>query len=125
MRRIDKAAMQRAIEMLRGRGGEDRRQIEEMLSERGFAEAGPFAAYSLQCSRLALKPWMAPPCHAHEEVELTDCDDSYGNRRAEVELLRRLLAAGLSRWEPDPVAALKKAGAKAPSPAALVETKHA
>jgi hypothetical protein len=100
--------MRRALSILRGRGGEDQRQIEQMLSERGFAEAGPFAAYSLQCSRLALKPWMAPPCHAHEEVERADYDDSYGNRRVEVELLKRLLYAGLSRWEPDPIEALER-----------------
>jgi hypothetical protein len=110
MKRIDRDAMRRAISILRGRGGEDQRQIEEMLSERGFAEAGPFAAYLLQCSRLVLKPWMAPPCAAHEEVGPTEYDDCYGNRRAEVELLRRLLAAGLSRWEPDPVAALERVG---------------
>jgi hypothetical protein len=50
---------------------------------------------------------------------VTDDDSDYGpvmGRAAAAELLRRLLAAGLSRYEPDPVNALTRVEASEPKP---------
>jgi hypothetical protein len=49
---------------------------------------------------LRLPQWINPPCWVHE-------DDPEEDDKDEQELLRRMLAAGLSRYEPDPLAALK------------------
>jgi len=66
----------------------------------------------MQCRTLKLKCWMAPPCHCRSDV----IDDStYGHKRAEVELRRRMLAAGLSLFEPCPAEALAAVEAKSVS----------
>ena len=57
---------------------------------------------------LRLRPWEAPPC----DSQLVDRPkDIYGCRRGEVALLRKMLAANVSRYHPDPMQAL--AGAQA------------
>jgi hypothetical protein len=62
MKRVDRAAMRRAIEEVRGKGGEDLRQIEAMLASQPWEEVGAFAAYSCQDGNLQLEPWQVPPC---------------------------------------------------------------
>ena len=54
-----------------------------------------FAAYGCQIDALKLKPWQTPPCYCDGE------GDAPGDR-----LLRRMLKAGVSRFHPDPLAAL-------------------
>jgi hypothetical protein len=97
----DRDAYGRAIEWVRQNG--DAAQIEDKLRCEGFEAAGEFAAYSAQCDTLRLRPWQAPPCH----VRGTDPDPNvYGCRPGEIALRDRLLAAGLSLFEPDPLSAL-------------------
>src|SRR5262249_9050813 len=86
---------------------------DDMLRDQPWQEVAKFAASCCQCHVLGLKAWMAPPCAAHEDVEPAEYGNSYGNRRAEVELLRRMLSAGLSRFEPSPLEALERAEAEA------------
>jgi hypothetical protein len=102
--------MERAIEVLRARGGEDKRQIEQMLRERPWEEVGRFASYSCQDTALGLKPWMLPPCEIDDpDAELAvPGPDSHG-RKAAASLLQELLAHGLSKFEPDPIRALAEA----------------
>ena len=62
------------------------------------------AVYHCQMETLRLRPWQTPPCWVGDERPHVD------DHRGEVaawELRRRLLAAGLSEFEPDPVAALE------------------
>jgi hypothetical protein len=54
------------------------------------------AAYSCQIKALKLKPWEDPPCFA----------DGAGDGPADI-LLRKMLAAKISRWHPDPFAELE------------------
>jgi hypothetical protein len=111
--RIDREAMKRAIEQLRRKGGEDARQIEGKLREEPWDDVGRFAAYSCQDDALHPEPWQPVP--ANEYVSVTDDDSRYGpvmGRAAAAELLRRLLAAGLSRFEPDPLGALARVEAE-------------
>lgn len=52
---------------------------------------------------LGLKPWQTPPCRLGPDAEQRPAD-----KRGRL-LLQRLLAAGLSRYEPDPLRALAEA----------------
>ena len=61
------------------------------------------AAYRAQRKNLGLKPWQEPPCVA-------DPDDPDERDKAAQALLRRMLAAGISRWEHDPLRALRERG---------------
>jgi hypothetical protein len=97
----------RAIEMMRERWPERTAQINDKLANDGLIEAGEFACYFCQCQNLRLKPWEAPPCHAADAAEVDD-PIAYGERPGEVALRARLLRAGLSPWEPDPLAALAR-----------------
>jgi hypothetical protein len=109
MRRVDRQAMKRAIEELRREGGEDARQIEEKLREEPWEDVGRFAAYSCQDKHLQLQPWMVPPCwlRTDRDVEAAlSMPHDHSGRREAGELVQRLLAAGLSRYEPDPLTAL-------------------
>jgi hypothetical protein len=55
----------------------------------------------VQRRALHLKPWQSPPC----AVDENDTDE----RRADaVQLLQRMLANGISAFDPDPLAALRK-----------------
>jgi hypothetical protein len=112
MKRIDRAAMKRAIEQLRRKGGEDARQIEQKLRDEPWEDVARFAAYSCQCDALNPEPWQPVPAN---DYVVTDRDDEgpVMGRKAAAELLRRLLAAGLSRYEPDPINALERAEATA------------
>jgi len=79
--------------------------------EEGFEEAGLTAAYSQQVKNLHLRPWQSPPCWI-DPADVEDIiaagpgeDDTHGRYDA-ARLLKRMLAAGLSRFEPDPAGAL-------------------
>jgi hypothetical protein len=99
----DKHAYARAIEWVRRQSPAYANQIETKLRCEGFEAAGEFAAYVAQCENLRLRPWQCPPCGARGEPP---GENVYGHRPEEIELRDRLEAAGLSRYEPDPLAAL-------------------
>ena len=108
---IDRAALELALEADRSKGDRATRlQLESMLQERPWIEVAKFAAYGRQCDALRLRPWQPPPCWA----EVDDQDNEAGpisGHRAAAELLRRMLALGISRWHPDPLAAIEAAEA--------------
>jgi hypothetical protein len=95
VKRIDRDAMRRAIDIMRQEGPDRAAQIDRKLKDEGFSAAGRFASCYVQDERLQLKPWQTPPCDIW----------GYGQSDA-IELRDRLLAAGLSIYEPDPVKAL-------------------
>jgi hypothetical protein len=89
--------MRRAIDIMRAESAGSAAQIEHKLKHEGFEAAGQFAAYAVQCDVLQLKPWEAPP------------SSIWGNFcSGGIELRDRLVAAGLSVYEPDPARALAK-----------------
>jgi hypothetical protein len=81
----------------------DAARIDAKLAREGFEAAGKFASYSCQCDMLQLKPWEAPPAHTRGTIPDPNV---YGCRPGELALRDRLLAAGRSRYEPDPARAL-------------------
>ena len=77
-------------------------QIERRLETKGWFEAAQLAAYSCQRRALQLRLWESPPMFG----AVSPGHD--GHAKAAV-LLKRLLDAGLSRFEPDPLGALAEA----------------
>ena len=77
------------------------RQLDEMLEERSWQEVAEFAAYDRQIDNMGLRPWETPPCLVCDENE-----PRVGEAIA-AKVLRNMLKAGISRWHPDPIAALE------------------
>ena len=99
MTKADKDALERALTMCRAEP--DRaEQIASMLADRSWWDVATFAAYHCQNRALKLKPWEDPPCF----VEPDDLEHPQA-----VKLLKEMLAAGVSRWDPDPLAAIAQA----------------
>jgi hypothetical protein len=105
----DRAALELAIEIDRKRSPGDRQQIDDMLRERPWVEAATFAAHRCQETALHLKPWQCwPPC----AVEVGEADTPGLEHRGIAKsalLLRKMLLLGISRWDPDPIAAIAAA----------------
>ena len=103
----DMDALTRAVAEQRARGGERQRQIEAMLASKTWLETAKFAAYSLQILHLGIKPWEVVPCDT-----APDAVDTLGYEKRHVgsaaRIVRRLLVAGLSRYEGDPLGALER-----------------
>jgi hypothetical protein len=93
--RDDLDAMGRAIAWLRAKRSDHVAQIEYKLKHESFAAAGEFAADRAQYESLHLRPWESSPCSVW----------GYDQSSA-IELRDRLVAAGISIFEPDPMQAL-------------------
>jgi hypothetical protein len=63
------------------------------------------ATYSAQIKALGLKPWQEPPCVQDPNRHCRGTEDE----RVMMQLLRRMLEAGVSRWHHDPLTALAEA----------------
>jgi hypothetical protein len=109
---VDQDALKRALEIVRSKSPDDREQIDCKLATEAWEDVAAFASYSAQCDALGLKPWQAPPCWIDDVVGTINAgnDGTLGDYQA-ARLLRRLLDAGLSRFEPDPLGALAKKAA--------------
>jgi hypothetical protein len=108
---IDEEALERAIVLAREESPGRARQIDNMV-ERDWWGAARFASYCSQCNSLHLPPWQSPPCWIGlGEIEgvIARGDDGASGRFQAAVLLRRLLQARLSRYEPDPLGALERA----------------
>jgi hypothetical protein len=110
--RVDSEALVRALAMDPDRDPASSPINRRLDPERWFLAARS-AAYACQCEALRPEPWQPVP--ANEYVSVTDDDSKYGpvmGRAAAAELLRRLLEAKLSRFEPDPINALARVEAE-------------
>jgi hypothetical protein len=107
----DRQALTLAIEMARKHSRADRLQIDDKLTREPWFAVARFAAHGCQEHALRLKPWQCwPPC----AVEPDDVDaPGFEHRgiRSSAALLQRMLALGISRWHPDPLAAIEAAEA--------------
>jgi hypothetical protein len=117
----DRQALTLAIETARKLSPADRQQIDEKLESEPWFTVAVFAAHSCQETALRLQPWQCwPPC----AVEVDD-DDAPGLEhrgiRSSAALLRHMLALGISRWHPDPLAAIEAAEAARTASSSLEE----
>ena len=99
---VDRDALERAIKIaLASDEPGFAEQIERKLKKDDWMEQqGTSASYGCQRRALQLRPWQSPPSYADAHPG----QDGHDQAR---ELLNRLLDAGLSRWEPDPIGALR------------------
>jgi hypothetical protein len=84
-----------------GRRDQFRRKLKQGDS---WIEVAELAAYQCQMRSLNLKPDQSPPAWGGSLGDGLDGPDS----DLTDELLNRMLDAGISQWEPDPLAALAK-----------------
>ena len=110
--RTDKAAMQRAIALTRAEGRGRRDQIDAMLRNEPWEAVGAFASAHCQTRALDLRPWMWPPVFVTDiKACLREPPDAPNQIYNAARLLKRMLAAGVSRYDPDPISALERAKA--------------
>ena len=108
---VDQNALERALKLVLGRperGDPGRRmQVERLLQEQGWFAAASFCVYCCQMELVRPRLWQPIPSDITDiEGTLAKGDDGLsGDYRAAL-LLKRMLAAGLSRYEPRPVEAL-------------------
>jgi hypothetical protein len=76
-----------------------------LLAQHNWLEAAMTASYNVQGDALRLHPWEDPPCC---------CDPSPGTPGGR--LLAKMLAHGVSRYEPDPLGGLERAAKRKPRP---------
>ena len=107
----DEDALTRALSVTRAEDAGRLRQIDSMLADESWQSVAVFAATCAQSRSLNLAPWQSPLFRA----SLRDLDKPYGDpsgKRESAELLKRLLDANLSPFEPDPLASIAEAEAK-------------
>src|SRR5262245_17713771 len=92
---VDRAALQACLSIL-----EADAHGRNLTAGRSWHEAARFAAHVVQRRALHLKPWQSTP----SQVDIDDPDDD----QAAALLLQRMLAGGISKFDPDPLAALKQ-----------------
>jgi hypothetical protein len=105
----DRRAMELAIEMARADSEKQRWEIDDMLRTQPWQQVAEFAVWRCQDRSLKLRPWECPPFLTRNVEDPSDC---WGHRPQEVALLRRMLAVGVSRFHPEPLAAIAAAGAE-------------
>lgn len=98
---VDYEALARAYETAAAESEAYCEHLDYIEAREGWVSAAQSASYHLQVKNLRLRPWQCPPC----DCRSNEIGVGYGRSRAEVMLRRRMLAAGLSLYEPDPRAA--------------------
>ena len=102
---VDREALERAIELTKAENRARAAQITNKLKTESWREVAEFAAFHCQHRALQVKPWELVPVSVDED-ELTPIGDDVHRRGRAIKLLRRLLKAGLSRYEQQPLMAL-------------------
>jgi hypothetical protein len=118
---VDQEACERAIAVTRNSSAERREQIDRLLAEEGFDAAADLAVYHCQRSLIAPRLWQPTPADIDpDQIEeiIAKGDDGKNGRFQAARLLRRMLKAGLSQFEPTPIEALAaKRAAREPTAA--------
>lgn len=100
---VDRAALESCVKIAR-RDRERRKLIDDKLASGETWDSVAFSAcYGVQFAALRLKPWESPPCVVDE--------DGFERDPIAQTILRQMLGAGVSRYDPDPLKALARARA--------------
>jgi hypothetical protein len=116
---VDIEACERAIAIMRNSGPDRAEQLDRLLQEDDWQGAADLAVY--HCQRELIRPrlWQPTPADidpADIEAIIAKGDDGKAGRFVAAKLLRKMLRAGLSRFEPQPIEALAAAKAKRSAP---------
>jgi len=108
---VDREALERALKIARG-DPEERAVIDRVMERDGWFAAAVQAVYHCQRPLIAPRLWQPMP-HDVEPAEIETIlargDDGVNGEFAAAKLLKKMLSAGLSRYEPDPIRALAAA----------------
>jgi hypothetical protein len=104
---VDREALERAMAIAMQRDPLSAEHLASKLKDEPWREVAEFAAYSCQIESLSLKPWQDPPVSIDEDADEPDNAERASNTAAR-KLLRQMLRAGVSRYEPDPLTALRR-----------------
>jgi len=113
---VDEEALRRALDLERKSDPQRAVWLDEQVVKVGWREAGKAAARRQQYRNLRLRPWMVTPSEVNPDSEDAIGYEHRGVGRA-AQLLRQLLASDLSRFEPNPIAALEAEPEKENAPA--------
>jgi|SRR6266851_579011 len=107
---IDRAALELVIEVTRRESPARRQQIDDFLSSpmwiRPWFDVATFCASCAQSRALNSPPWQPPPCNIGNIAAALDDPDEQRGYRAAALLRQRMERCGVSRWHPNPVAAI-------------------
>jgi len=95
--KVDRYALQRAMDIAAADDPGRAEQLASKLKDEPWEEVAKFAAYCVQGDNLCLQPWERVP------MEIADTGPTRPEDRGARILLKKLLDAGLSRFEPDPI----------------------
>ena len=115
MNEIDRAALLLAIKRARAIDAEHAAHIDAMLEGRDWVSVALFASCSCQCDALNLPPYQSPPAELPSDYDPSTDNEPFLGRREAFALLQRMLACGVSRFDPDPLAAIAAAKRKSPA----------
>jgi hypothetical protein len=119
MKENDRLALQLAAERYAARYGAE--HFRGRVKQSGWLEAAKSAAYVLQFANLGLEPWQIPPAKIINPDRPDEglLEDQPGlasdGRKQAASLLRRMLTAGVSKFNPDPLRACEEAERAKPS----------
>jgi hypothetical protein len=116
MKNHDHAALKLAVERYNRDGDYD--QFNHIVKQHGWEGAAKFCARCMQGSALKLQPWEIPPAKINspdnpdEGLRPDQPGPASDGRQQAAHLLKRMLAAGVSKWHPDPLRAIERAEAR-------------
>jgi hypothetical protein len=116
---LDRAALERAIAMTLAEDDQASvEQVKDMLANPGrtWWETATFCAYHQQGRNLRIKPWEYTPCWIEpDEIDAIVARGQDRQKYGAAKLLKRMLACGLSEFDPTPLeslAAVERTAAK-------------
>jgi hypothetical protein len=108
----DDAALELALAKITGNPSHDHyQQIMDKLRSEPREAVARFAVYCQQMDNLGLKPWEMPPCGIDDADAIIALGEGHADFKA-AQLAKRMEKHGVSKYDPDPLAAVEAAKAK-------------
>jgi hypothetical protein len=105
---VDRLALDRAIQLTLAEDDQGRvEQVKDMLATRCWLDVATFCAYHQQARNLRIRPWEYTPCWiGPHEIDATIARGQDWQKYGAARLLKRMLACGLSEFDPTPLESL-------------------
>ena len=106
----DREALERCIEAIRQEAPSRRKEVASKLASEGWRATAEWACWLCQDRNLKCKPWqwVTPGRIGDVQVSLTADPNGHTGERSAAEIVRRLFKVGLTKFEPNPLAALAR-----------------